>query len=251
MNKVMLAAAPLLLCPMLAAAAQSAPDQQACVALANRSTAQIQVQTAEWVAAGAGMPEHCLVRLMIGARPSGLPDMSYGTGVELRLPRDWNGRLLFQGGGGLDGTLLPATGRVAGFPSALERGFAVVSTDSGHRGRNSIDARFGADQQAKLDFAYQAVERRHARGQVRAGRLLRSQAGSLLFHGLLHRRARSDAGRAASAAGVRRRGRGQCLVESHARGHQPDLEPADRHAHRAARCDAASPTCRAPSAMRS
>lgn len=169
MNRLLHAALSLLLCPALAAAAQGSPNQQTCAALAKRTTARIQVQTAEWVAAsrqsagpGGGavsMPEHCLVRLMIGARTSDLPEMSYGTGVELRLPRDWNGRLLFQGGGGLDGTLLPATGRITGFPSALERGFAVVSTDSGHRGRSSIDARFGADQQAKLDFAYQAVER--------------------------------------------------------------------------------------------
>ncbi len=170
----------LLLCPALAAAAQGSPDEQTCAALATRSTAQIQVQTAEWVVAsrqstGPGgatvsMPAHCLLRLMMGARPSGLPQMSYGTGVELRLPQDWNGRLLFQGGGGLDGTLPPATGRVAGFPSALERGFAVVSTDSGHRGRNNIDARFGADQQAKLDFAYQAVERAtHEAKSVLAG----------------------------------------------------------------------------------
>jgi feruloyl esterase len=161
----------LLLCTALLLGAQAAPDREACAALAKRSRPQIQVQTAEWVtasrpAAGPGpvgppaaMPEHCLVRLMIDARPSGLPDMSYGTGVEVRLPRDWSGRMLFQGGGGLDGTLPTATGRVAGFPSALERGYAVVSTDGGHRGRNNVDARFGADQQARLDFAYQSVER--------------------------------------------------------------------------------------------
>ena len=92
--------------------------------------------------------------------------MKYGTGIELRLPANWNQRLLFQGGGGLNGVLSPAFGNVAGFPSALMRGFAVVSTDSGHRGRNAIDTRFGVDQQAKLDFAYQAVERttREAKG---------------------------------------------------------------------------------------
>jgi feruloyl esterase len=85
--------------------------------------------------------------------------MKYGTGIELRLPQNWNRRLLFQGGGGLDGVLLPAFGNVSGFASALARGFAVVSTDSGHRGRNSIDTRFAVDQQAKLDFAYQSLER--------------------------------------------------------------------------------------------
>lgn len=168
---------PLVLCPALSLAAQATPDRDACTALARRSTAQIQVQTAEWMTAsqpaapGAGgrgggpggppaaLPEHCLVRLMIDARPSGLPDLSYGTGVEVRLPRNWNGRMLFQGGGGLNGTLGAAIGRVGSFPSALERGFAVVSTDGGHRGKSNVDTRFGVDQQAKLDFAYQSVAR--------------------------------------------------------------------------------------------
>jgi len=155
--------------PSIATAAAPLPTSQNCAALTQRAMPMMQVKEASWVPAGAlplgpagamvAAPEHCLVRLMIGARASGLPDMSYGTGVELRLPRDWNGRLLFQGGGGLNGVLLPAVGRVAGFPSALERGFAVVSTDGGHQGRNNIDSRFGADQQAKLDFGYQAVER--------------------------------------------------------------------------------------------
>lgn len=150
------------------AANASAGGREACAALAGRSTSVLKVTEASWqpgpVAAGPGgpaiaAPEHCLVRLMIGARPSTLPDMGYGTGIEIRLPANWNGRMLFQGGGGMNGVLLPAVGRVAGHPSALERGFAVVSTDSGHQGRSPIDSRFGADQQAKLDFAYQAVER--------------------------------------------------------------------------------------------
>jgi len=55
--------------------------------------------------------------------------------------------------------LNPAFGSVSGFPSALARGFAVVSTDGGHRGRSAVDSSFAVDQQAKLDFAYQAVQR--------------------------------------------------------------------------------------------
>lgn len=105
------------------------------------------------------LPAHCLFRVTLAPRESGLPDLSYGVGIEMRLPESWNERLLFQGGGGLNGVLNAAYGNVAGFPSALQRGFAVVSTDGGHRGRNNVDARFGVDQQARLDFAYQAVER--------------------------------------------------------------------------------------------
>ena len=152
-----------------AAVAAASSGREACGALMQRSTPDIQVKEAQWQSAtplpaapgspAVTAPEHCLVRLMINARPSNLPDMGFGTGVEIRLPRDWNGRLLVQGGGGMNGSLLPAVGRVAGYSSALERGFAVVSTDSGHQGRSALDSRFGVDQQAKLDFAYQAVER--------------------------------------------------------------------------------------------
>lgn len=149
--------------------AAEAPGRSACEALRTLSTADLHVEGAEWVAAarlptgpagaGVAVPDHCLFRVVIGARPSGIEDLRYGTSIELRLPAAWNGRLLFQGGGGLDGVLNPALGTVAGHPAALARGFAVVSTDSGHRGRSSIDVRFGVDQQARLDFAYQAVER--------------------------------------------------------------------------------------------
>jgi feruloyl esterase len=154
----------------------AAPDAQACSELKALSAPDYEVEAAEWVEAArlpsgpAGattpVPAHCLFRATLDARPSGIEGMRYGTTLELRLPANWNRRLLFQGGGGLNGVLLPAVGNVAGFPSALERGFAVVSTDSGHRGRSAIDARFGADQQAKLDFAYQAVQRtsREVRG---------------------------------------------------------------------------------------
>lgn len=154
------------------AAQPFAPDaspEQRCASLADLSAPGYEVNTAEWVPASrqegrngapaADVPAHCLFRVTIGARESGIPDMKYGTGIELRLPASWNQRLLFQGGGGLNGVLNPAFGNVSGFPSALARGFAVVSTDSGHRGRSAIDTRFAVDQQAKLDFAYQAVER--------------------------------------------------------------------------------------------
>lgn len=131
---------------------------QRCAALARLSTPDYQVETAEWISA-TDTPAHCLFRFTLSPRDSGQPELRYGTGIEVRLPERWNQRLLFQGGGGLNGVLSPAFGNVNGFPSALARGFAVVSTDGGHRGRSNIDVRFGVDQQARLDFAYQAVER--------------------------------------------------------------------------------------------
>jgi len=75
------------------------------------------------------------------------------------LPGDWNGRFLFQGGGGLSGTVqMPLGNTAAGDRPALTRGFAVVSTDSGHTGQ-AFDATFMSEQQASLDFAYLAVGR--------------------------------------------------------------------------------------------
>lgn len=152
----------------VAVAAEAEPPA-ACAALSAMSTPSFVVDTASWVEAGplpAGpgraaepLPAHCLLRVVIDPRPSGIEELSYGTGIELRLPRAWNGRLLVQGGGGMNGVLNPAIGSVAGSASALARGFAVVSSDGGHRGRNALDARFGVDQQARLDFAYQAVQR--------------------------------------------------------------------------------------------
>jgi feruloyl esterase len=58
----------------------------------------------------------------------------YAIGFRLRLPTAWNGRFLFQGGGGTDGNLGNALGStgVGQTTNALSLGYAVVSTDAGH-----------------------------------------------------------------------------------------------------------------------
>jgi feruloyl esterase len=90
---------------------------------------------------------------------TGADGKSYAIGFALALPGEWNGRFLFQGGGGLNGTVRPPVGGVAaGDRPALARGFAVVSTDTGHSGQ-VFDASFMQEQQALLYFAYQAVGR--------------------------------------------------------------------------------------------
>jgi feruloyl esterase len=106
------------------------------------------------------LPEHCLFRATLSPR-KGADGQQFGIGIELRLPIDWNGRFAFQGGGGLDGVLHASYGSVFGtmLPPALVRGFAVVSTDGGHRGKSMLDARFGLDQQARLDYAYNALDK--------------------------------------------------------------------------------------------
>jgi pimeloyl-ACP methyl ester carboxylesterase len=102
------------------------------------------------------MPSYCRADGEIDRRV-GVDGKSYAIGFAIALPAQWNGRFLFQGGGGLNGTVNPPLGwAAAGDVPALARGFAVVSTDSGHKGA-VFDASFMKDQQAALDFAYVAI----------------------------------------------------------------------------------------------
>jgi pimeloyl-ACP methyl ester carboxylesterase len=99
---------------------------------------------------------HCRVDGVIDER-TGRDGKPYGIGFAVALPANWNGRFLFQGGGGLNGSVQPPVGGgYAGDRSALARGFAVASTDSGHKGEG-FDGSFFRDQQASLNFLYQAV----------------------------------------------------------------------------------------------
>jgi hypothetical protein len=100
---------------------------------------------------------HCLVKGEMHRRVSPQDGKSYAIGFEMRLPNNWNGRFFYQGNGGIDGSVVPATGPVSGGPNttnALKQGFAVISSDAGHSGN---DPSFGLDFQARLDYGYQAA----------------------------------------------------------------------------------------------
>ncbi|HEV2701332.1 MAG TPA: DUF6351 family protein [Steroidobacteraceae bacterium] len=101
-------------------------------------------------------PAHCRVDGVIGAH-TGKDGKAYGIRFAVALPNQWNGRLLYQGGGGLNGSVqAPVGATAAGDAPALQRGFAVVSSDSGHEA-SGFDASFLGDQQAALDFLYQSI----------------------------------------------------------------------------------------------
>lgn len=106
--------------------------------------------------AGKAVPEHCRVLGKMHERVSSVDGNTYAIGFELRLPKDWNGRFLYQGNGGIDGAVLTAVGAFGGGPvtHALYQGFAVISSDAGHSGSTP---NFGIDPQARLDYGYQAV----------------------------------------------------------------------------------------------
>ena len=86
--------------------------------------------------------------------------MEFGIGSSVALPEPdaWNGDFMMQGGGGGNGIVAYPTGAsFTGDKPALSRGFAVASTDSGHKAKTGgFDFTFMRDQQAYLDFAYMA-----------------------------------------------------------------------------------------------
>jgi pimeloyl-ACP methyl ester carboxylesterase len=147
----------------------SAPEER-CRDLRTFALPGLQVEEARLVPEGAAsvpppgvgqvaLPAHCLFQGTLGRR-IGAEGQRLGIGFELRLPVSWNGGFAFQGGGGLDGVLSPSYGMAAGAdPPALARGFAVASTDGGHRSGSMTDARFALDQQARIDYAYNAVDK--------------------------------------------------------------------------------------------
>jgi hypothetical protein len=111
------------------------------------------------------LPAHCLVHGEVNHH-KGADGKDYGDKFEMRLPLAWQGRILFQGGGGLDGILNPALGLIgaetkADSKSALQRGYVVVSSDGGHQdhGPFATDGSFGSDPESRTDYNYLSTKR--------------------------------------------------------------------------------------------
>jgi hypothetical protein len=108
--------------------------------------------------AGTDVPAHCQVQGSMFPRVSPVDGKNYAIGFEMRLPLSWNGRFFYQANGGIDGSVVTASGPVGGggpLGSALGMGFAVISSDAGHAA--SMGPFFGIDPQARLDYGYQAA----------------------------------------------------------------------------------------------
>ncbi len=143
-----------------------------CVELKSVNLSEVEITKAEPVAAGISvpppypgapaigpLPAHCRVDGVIHRR-NGVDGQEFGIGfaVAVPLPDAWNGDFVMQGGGGGNGIVAYPTGaNYAGDKPALARGFAVASTDTGHRAKTGpFDFSFMRDQQAYLDFAFLA-----------------------------------------------------------------------------------------------
>ncbi len=121
-------------------------------------TATTTVAAGTLAIAGTPVAEHCRVTGRMNERVSPVDGKTYAIGFEMRLPKAWNGRFFHQGNGGIDGSVVTATGSAGGGPlsHALAQGFAVLSSDAGHNNAQGGPA-FGLDPQARLDYGYQAV----------------------------------------------------------------------------------------------
>jgi feruloyl esterase len=97
------------------------------------------------VEAGALPAPHCKVSGIIGTE----------IGFELLLPDAWNGKFVMGGGGGFAGRVV----NLALVYGALQKGYATVGTDTGHRG-SGLDASWALNNLERVvNFGHQAVHR--------------------------------------------------------------------------------------------
>jgi len=153
----------------LAALSQAADG---CADLAAMKLDGVEITKSEAIGAGRTIPPpypgapsvgplraHCRVDGVINRR-KGVDGQEFGIGFAIALPEKgaWNGDFMMQGGGGGNGFVAYPTGaNYAGDTPALNRGFAVASTDTGHKAKTGpFDFGFMRDEQAYLDFAFLA-----------------------------------------------------------------------------------------------
>jgi hypothetical protein len=163
-----------ILTPALFCAVAAAQGQQvdACTELRRLEISGVEITNTGLIASGktiapaypgapsiGPLPAHCRVDGILNRR-KGADGQEFGIGFAIALPdqQAWNGDFMMQGGGGGNGFVAYPTGAsYAGDQPALSRGFAVASTDTGHKAKTgAFDFSFMRDQQAYLDFAFLA-----------------------------------------------------------------------------------------------
>jgi hypothetical protein len=124
-----------------------ATPKLSCHELRSRTGYEFSVITAEPLPAAGDVPEHCSISGQI------LPEVRF----QVDLPASWNKRLYMFGNGGFAGEQLDSPSRIATRASALKRGFAVASTNTGHDAVTEPLASFAADRQKLLDYAFRSL----------------------------------------------------------------------------------------------
>src|SRR5206468_11932319 len=100
------------------------------------------------IPAAGDVPAHC--------RVSGL--LQPEIGFEVNLPDRWNRRFYMIGNGGHAGEAPDDPGRAAQRGTALQHGFVIATTNTGHDARKEPQATFVlSNPQKAIDYAYRAV----------------------------------------------------------------------------------------------
>jgi feruloyl esterase len=159
------------LCPLLLAPAVAWPDSgmtvpQSCAALSGAHVAAgaIALPTTGAVIESAEFKVHgnyCAVIGTISPISASAPNIEF----EVNLPSNWNGKALQMGGAAFDGVLVKATGPAVlepdGSATPLQRGYATLGSDGGHKGLAPFDGSFGMNDEALLNYGKESVKKTH------------------------------------------------------------------------------------------
>jgi hypothetical protein len=122
--------------------------RKTCEALSKFKSKEIVQITAVTIPAAAATPAFCRVTGLLR------PEIAF----EVSLPAKWNGRFYMIGNGGHAGESLEDPGRTSQRNAALQIGFAVAQTNTGHDSRKEPGATFVlSNPQKAIDYAYRAV----------------------------------------------------------------------------------------------
>lgn len=105
------------------------------------------------IAAPPGSQAYCRVKGEVRTDGEGA-GVNYA-GFQISLPKFWNGKFLFLGGGGMDGDLVMRDGA----PQQIAKGYATASTNSGHADANGLFAIKSpgvANKPALIDYFYRS-----------------------------------------------------------------------------------------------
>lgn len=116
-----------------------------CAALGDLRLPDVIAIRSQTIPADGSVPDHCRVDGTIA------PEITF----QVNLPGAWNGRYYMSGNGGPAGQH-PDT-QAAVRAQALEHGFVMGATDTGHDSREEPGYTFGLDRQKSIDYAYRAV----------------------------------------------------------------------------------------------
>ena len=91
-------------------------------------------------------------------RTSPVDGKRYAIGFEMRLPQAWNGRFFYQANGGVDGSVVTATGADQRRAGPQQRaGTRLRRHQLRRRSQRRAERLFGIDPEARLDYGYRAV----------------------------------------------------------------------------------------------